>query len=66
MVLYSCELCSFSSKHTTNYEKHCVTLKHLRNIETMENDKNKKKENQFKDNAEITQDNARQRKTTQK
>ena len=58
MVLHTCDICNFSSLYTTNYRSHCLSRKHLRNIETMENDKNKKKENQLKDNAEITQDNA--------
>jgi len=39
MVTYNCELCSFSSVYSTRYREHCLTLKHLRNIETMENDK---------------------------
>ena len=37
MVIYICELCGFETKHTTNYEKHCLTLKHLRNLEKMGN-----------------------------
>ena len=36
MVIYSCELCGFNTKHTTNYEKHCLTRKHLRNLEKSE------------------------------
>ena len=40
MVIYSCNLCGFETKHTTNYEKHCLTRKHLRNLEKMENEKN--------------------------
>ena len=41
MVIYSCELCGFNTKHTTNYEKHCLTRKHLRNLEKIENENNK-------------------------
>jgi hypothetical protein len=36
MLIYSCELCDFETKHTTNYDKHCLTLKHLRNLDNME------------------------------
>ena len=39
MVIYSCELCGFNTKHTTNYEKHCLTRKHLRNLEKAEKEK---------------------------
>ena len=39
MVIYSCELCGFITKHTTNYEKHCLTRKHLRNLENSEKEK---------------------------
>ena len=31
MVLYSCEICNFSSKYTTNYQKHLKSKKHLKN-----------------------------------
>ena len=41
MVIYICELCGFETKHTTNYEKHCLTLKHLRNLEKSDKEKNK-------------------------
>jgi len=40
MVLYTCEICSFETKHTTNYEKHCLTRKHLRNLDHLEKDNN--------------------------
>ena len=40
MVIYICELCGFETKHTTNYEKHCLTRKHLRNLEKFDNKKN--------------------------
>ena len=40
MVLYTCDICSFDTKHTTNYEKHCLTRKHLRNLVQMEKEKN--------------------------
>ena len=53
MVIYSCELCCFNTKHTTNYEKHCLTRKHLRNLENIENENNKVNVNS------ITQNNAK-------
>ena len=40
MVIYNCDLCGFETKHTTNYEKHCLTRKHLRNLEKFDNKKN--------------------------
>ena len=40
MVTYSCELCGFSSIYSTRYRDHCMTRKHLRNLEQMEKDTN--------------------------
>jgi len=31
MVLYTCEICNFSSKYTTNYQKHLQSKKHIKN-----------------------------------
>ena len=33
MVLYTCQICDFSTNKTTNYHRHLNTKKHLRNIE---------------------------------
>jgi hypothetical protein len=41
MVLYTCIICDFSSTYTTNYHKHCMSKKHLRNLEKNEKEKNK-------------------------
>ena len=41
MVLYTCIICDFSSTYTTNYHKHCMSKKHLRNLEKIEKEKNK-------------------------
>ena len=40
MVLYTCYICNFSSSYTTNYHKHCMSRKHLRNLEKYESQKN--------------------------
>ena len=40
MVTYTCELCGFSSIYSTRYRDHCMTRKHLRNIEKLEKEKN--------------------------
>ena len=40
MVTYSCELCGFSSVYSTRYRDHCMTRKHLRNLDKFEKDKN--------------------------
>ena len=40
MVTYSCELCGFSSVYSTRYRDHCMTRKHLRNLDTFEKEKN--------------------------
>ena len=66
MVTYTCELCGFSSVYSTRYRDHCMTRKHLRNLEKLEKEKNMvcQKKNQqndpqiTQDNAKITQDNA--------
>ena len=39
MVTYTCELCGFSSIYSTRYRDHCMTRKHLRNLEKFEKDK---------------------------
>ena len=36
MVLYSCNICNFSTNKTTNYNRHIQTKKHLKNVELME------------------------------
>ena len=36
MVLYTCELCNYKSEYLTRYNEHCMTKKHLRNIEKVE------------------------------
>ena len=36
MVTYTCELCGFSSIYSTRYRDHCMTRKHLRNLEKLE------------------------------
>ena len=41
MVIYTCYICNFSSIYTTNYNKHCITRKHLRNVEYAVSEKNK-------------------------
>ena len=50
MVTYTCELCGFSSVYSTRYRDHCMTRKHLRNLEKFEKEKNMvcKKKNQQK------------------
>ena len=35
MVLYSCNICNFSTNKTTNYNRHLQTKKHLKNVEFM-------------------------------
>ena len=40
MVTYTCELCDFSSVYSTRYRDHCMTRKHLRNLEKFEKEKN--------------------------
>ena len=40
MVTYSCELCGFSSVYSTRYRDHCMTRKHLSNLEKFEKEKN--------------------------
>ena len=40
MVTYTCELCGFSSIYSTRYRDHCMTRKHLRNLEKLEKEKN--------------------------
>ena len=40
MVTYTCELCGFSSIYSTRYRDHCMTRKHLRNLEKFEKEKN--------------------------
>ena len=32
MVLYSCDICNFSTNKTTNYNRHLQTKKHLKNV----------------------------------
>lgn len=32
MVLYTCKECNFSTKKTTNYQRHLYTKKHIRNV----------------------------------
>ena len=54
MVLYTCEICCFVSKHTTNYEKHCLTRKHLRSLEKIENEKSKVFELECQHNVNTT------------
>ena len=41
MVIYNCELCDFNSIYSTRYREHCLTRKHLRSLETIENEQNK-------------------------
>ena len=40
MVTYTCELCGFSSVYSTRYREHCMTRKHLRNLDKFEKEKN--------------------------
>ena len=40
MVTYTCELCGFISIYSTRYRDHCMTRKHLRNLEKLEKEKN--------------------------
>ena len=35
MVFYTCEMCNFSSKYTTNYQKHLNSNKHLKKMGTI-------------------------------
>ena len=37
MVIYNCEFCNYSTKYTTNFNKHCQSIKHLRNKQKSEN-----------------------------
>ena len=55
MVTYTCELCGFSSIYSTRYRDHCMTRKHLRNLDKFEKEKNMvcQKKNQLK-NAKMT------------
>ena len=39
MVTYTCELCGFSSIYSTRYRDHCMTRKHLRNLDKFEKEK---------------------------
>ena len=41
MVIYNCELCNFSSVYSTRYREHCLTIKHLRSLDKIENEKSK-------------------------
>ena len=54
MVTYTCELCGFSSIYSTRYRDHCMTRKHLRNLDKFEKEKNMvcKKKNQL-NNAQM-------------
>ena len=54
MVIYSCELCGFNTKHTTNYEKHCLTRKHLWNLEKSEKEKTMVSNTECKHNVNTT------------
>ena len=59
MVLYTCYICNFSSSYTTNYHKHCMSRKHLRNLEIYEKQQSMvstKKHNNLvtKDNIMVT------------
>ena len=38
MVIYTCDFCEYSTKYTTNFNKHCLSLKHIRNKSLMDND----------------------------
>ena len=55
MVTYTCELCGFSSIYSTRYRDHCMTRKHLRNLDKFEKEKNMvcQKKNQL-NNAKMT------------
>ena len=50
MVLYSCNICNFSTNKTTNYNRHLQTKKHLKNVEdnNMSEDKNNEKKREDK------------------
>ena len=54
MVIYNCEMCCFETKHTTNYEKHCLTRKHLRRLDKIENETNKVIEVECQHNVNTT------------
>jgi len=54
MVIYNCEMCCFETKHTTNYEKHCLTRKHLRSLDKIENETNKVIEVECQHNVNTT------------
>ena len=42
--MYSCKLCGFNSHSKGNYEKHCITQKHKKNIEKNNNNNNIKED----------------------
>ena len=61
MVTYTCELCGFSSVYSTRYRDHCMTRKHLRNLDKFEKEKNmvcqkKHQQNESKNNTKVTQE----------
>ena len=54
MVLYNCELCHYKSEYLTRYNEHCMTRKHLRNLELHEKERNKELENKHQQNVNTT------------
>ena len=54
MVLYTCELCNYKSEYLTRYNEHCMTKKHLRNIEKVEKKQVLVSENKCQHNVNTT------------
>jgi hypothetical protein len=40
MVLYTCDLCHYKSEYLTRYNEHCMTRKHIRNLDLHEKEIN--------------------------
>ena len=54
MVLYTCDLCNYKSEYLTRYNEHCMTKKHLRNIEKVEKKQDMVSENKCQHNVNTT------------
>ena len=54
MVLYTCDLCQYKSEYLTRYNEHCMTRKHLRELESQEKYKNKVIEDKCQHNVNTT------------
>ena len=45
MVLYTCNICNFSTSKSTNYNRHLNTKKHFRKVNELSSLENNKSEN---------------------